>query len=250
MLVMQLLAIAAAFQGTQDFHWSGTLAAGKTIEIKGVNGDIRAVAATGNAVEVRASKRARRSDPESVELRVVTGADGVTICAVYPSRRRANTCEAGDGGQSSDNNDVVVNFEVYVPAGVQFTGRTVNGSVSATGLRADAYASTVNGSVEVETTGEAEAQTVNGDVRVDMGRIGGSGPMHFSTVNGRVDVSIPESAALTVSASTTNGDISTDFPLTVRGRFGPRHLSGTIGGGGRSISLETVNGDIALHKGS
>lgn len=250
MLVMQLLVLTAALQGTPEFRWSGVVAAGKTIEIKGVSGDIRATGTTGNQVEVTARKHARRSDLASVEIRVVTGSDGVTICALYPSRRRENTCEAGSGGQSSDNNDVVVDFEVKVPAGVKFDGRTVNGSVAATGLRADAWASTVNGSVALETTGEGEAETVNGDVKVEMGRINGTGSMHFSTVNGRIDVSIPPGAGLNVTASTTNGDISTDFPLTVRGRFGPRQLSGTIGGGGRSVSLTTVNGDISLRKGS
>ncbi len=250
MVFMQLLAIAAALQGTPDFHWSGVIAPGKTIEIKGVNGEIRAVSTSGNQVEVTADKRSRRSDLSSVEIRVVQDAGGVTICALYPSRRGDNTCAAGSGGQNSDNNDVTVDFQVKVPAGVKFDGRTVNGSVSATGLRADAWASTVNGSVEVETTGEAEAQTVNGDVRVTMGRIDGTGSMRFSTVNGRVEVSIPDGIGLNVSASTTNGDISTDFPLTVHGRFGPRQLSGTIGGGGRSLSLQTVNGDIELRKGS
>lgn len=249
MLFLQLLAVAVAFQGTQDFRWSGTVAAGKTIEIKGVNGDIRAGIATGNQVEVTAVKRARRSDPESVEIKVVESSDGVTICALYPSRRQVNTCDSSHNGQSTENNDVSVTFTVKVPAGVKFEGSTVNGSVTATGLRADASASTVNGSVEVETTGAAEAETVNGDVKVQMGRIAGTGEMEFSTVNGGIDVTIPDGVGLDVSASTTNGDISTDFPLTVRGRFGPRHLSGTIGGGGRSLSLTTVNGSIALHKG-
>ena len=249
MVFLQLLAVAAALQGTQDFRWSGTVAAGKTIEIKGVNGDIRAGIATGNQVEVTAVKRARRSDPESVEIKVVEGSDGVTICALYPSRRQVNTCDGNHGGQSTENNDVTVNFTVKVPAGVKFEGSTVNGGVTAIGLRADARASTVNGSVEVETTGEAEAETVNGDVKVEMGRIAGAGGMEFSTVNGGIDVTIPDGVGLDVSASTTNGDISTDFPLTVRGRFGPRHLTGTIGGGGRALSLTTVNGSIALHKG-
>ena len=249
MVFLQLLAVAAALQGTQDFRWSGTVAAGKTIEIKGVNGDIRAGIATGNQVEVTAVKRARRSDPESVEIKVVEGSEGVTICALYPSRRQVNSCDSRHGGQSTENNDVSVSFTVKVPAGVKFEGSTVNGSVTATGLRADARASTVNGSVEVETTGEAEAETVNGDVKVEMGRIAGTGGMEFSTVNGGIDVTIPDGVGLDVSASTTNGDISTDFPLTVRGRFGPRHLTGTIGGGGRALSLTTVNGSIALHKG-
>ena len=45
-----------------------------------------------------------------------------------------------------------------------------------------------------------------------------------------------------------NGDITTDFPLTVQGRFSKRRISGTIGSGGRQLELETVNGGIELKK--
>jgi len=45
-----------------------------------------------------------------------------------------------------------------------------------------------------------------------------------------------------------NGDLVTDFPLLVTGKFGPRHLHGTIGKGGRQLSLSTVNGSIRLRK--
>jgi len=47
-----------------------------------------------------------------------------------------------------------------------------------------------------------------------------------------------------------NGDIESDYPLTVTGKFGPRRLRGTIGAGGRSLSLSTVNGEIRLRKGT
>lgn len=251
MVVLPFLALVAALQqGSPDFRWTGTLAAGKSIEIKGVNGDIRAAAATGDQIEVTATKRSRRSDLSSVEVKVVQDAEGVLVCALYPSRREANTCDRGHGGQNSDNNDVSVTFTVKVPAGVRFDGRTVNGSVTATGLHSDASGQTVNGGVRVETAGFADGSTVNGDVNIVMGRLAGDGPLDYSTVNGSVDLTIPASAALNVRASTTNGDITTDFPLTVSGRFGPRRLSGTIGGGGRTLSLTTVNGSIVIRKAS
>src|SRR5690349_20733058 len=85
---------AAAAQG--EFHWKGKIAPGKAIEIKGVNGDVRAVAGSGD-VEVTAVKHARRRDPNDVKIEVVQHEEGVTICAVYPSdRRRENSCDAGD----------------------------------------------------------------------------------------------------------------------------------------------------------
>jgi hypothetical protein len=45
-----------------------------------------------------------------------------------------------------------------------------------------------------------------------------------------------------------NGDISTEFSLSGTTRYSRRRLEGTIGGGGRSLSLESVNGSITLKK--
>src|SRR5512144_3391419 len=118
--------LAAAPAGAQDFHWSGRLATGKRLEIRGVNGSIRTVAATGNEIDVSARKTAHRSDPDEVKIEVVPSDEGVTICAVYPTPRRARqekTWEAGDGWHSStDNNDVTVDFMSKPPAGIVFRG--------------------------------------------------------------------------------------------------------------------------------
>ncbi|MFI5008320.1 MAG: hypothetical protein ACHQKZ_12810, partial [Solirubrobacterales bacterium] len=65
----------------EDFRWQGRVAAGAAVEIKGVNGGIDAEPASGNEVEVTAVKRARRSNPDEVEIKVVEHAGGVTICA-------------------------------------------------------------------------------------------------------------------------------------------------------------------------
>jgi len=108
--------------------------------VKGVNGDVRAVLASGTEAVVNARKHSRRSDPDEVEIKVVESDDGITICAVYPTPRRAreeNSCEPGDRWHSNtDNNDVSVDFEVQVPAGIVFNGQTVNGEMRAEGSRA------------------------------------------------------------------------------------------------------------------
>jgi hypothetical protein len=238
---------AAAAQG--EFHWKGKVAPGKSVEIKGVNGDIRAVAGSGD-VEVTAVKHARRSDPDDVKIEVVEHEDGVTICAVYPSDdRRENTCDAGRGGHMNvHDNDVTVDFTVRVPAGVRFVGKTVNGDVAAADLTADVEATTVNGSIRISTAGNAEAQTVNGEIVASLGRATWSDRIEFRTVNGGITLDLPPGLSTEVRASTVNGDIETDFPLMVTGRFGPRRLHGTIGSGGRRLALETVNGSIRLRK--
>ena len=82
-LLLAALTASPAMAQDDTFSWRKVIPAGKAIEIKGVIGDITATPASGNEVEVVARKSARRSDPSSVEIKVVEHADGVTICAVY-----------------------------------------------------------------------------------------------------------------------------------------------------------------------
>src|SRR5947209_3398769 len=254
LIVSALAAGAIATASAQDFNWHGRIAAGKRLEVKGVNGDVRAVLASGAEAVVNARKHARRSDPDEVEIKVVESDEGITICAVYPTpprARRENTCQPGDHWSSStENNDVTVDFEVQVPAGIEFNGQTVNGEMSAEGLRGDVRASTVNGSVRVSTTGLAEASTVNGSVYAEMGRADWTNDLEFSTVNGGITLILPGKLDTDVRATTVNGDIETDWPLMITGRFSNRRIRGTIGAGGRALSLSTVNGEIRLKKGT
>lgn len=246
-------ALAGPALGADDFRWQGRLASGAAIEIKGVNGKIRADGAAGDAVEVTATKRAKHGDAEAVEIRVVEHAGGVTICALHPSPDgKPNVCAPGEGGRMSvaRGDDVLVDFQVAVPAGVRFVGRSVNGGVTAGGLTADSELVTVNGSVEVETRGVARAQTVNGAIRARLGRADWTGQLSLRTVNGSIDVALPADASSEVHASTVHGRIRSDFPLASSGGFVGRTLQGTIGSGGRSLELKTVNGAIALRKGA
>ncbi|HZB45411.1 MAG TPA: DUF4097 family beta strand repeat-containing protein, partial [Pyrinomonadaceae bacterium] len=245
--------VAAAEPQSNEFRWRKALAAGRVVEVKGVNGNVRAEPASGGEVEVVATKTSRREDTDTVRVEAVEHADGVTICAVYPSRDAAkpNVCAPGEGGRMNvQNNDVKVDFVVRVPAGVRFAGRTVNGNVDATGMGADVDASAVNGNVKITTTGMARASTVNGSVTAAMGSAGWSDELSFSTVNGKLDLTFPASLSAEVNAETVNGDIMSDFPLTITGRYSKRKLNGTIGGGGRELHLRTVNGDVMIRRAS
>jgi len=250
-LALAAAALTAAPAYAQDFAWNGRIAPGQTVEIKGVNGSIRAVRADGDAVMVDAVKRARRSNPDEVEIVVVEHAGGVTICAVYPTPAgaRPNECAPGDGGRlSSRDNDVRVEFTVRVPDDIHLVARTVNGEVDARGLGGDVVARTVNGDVTIETAGTAEAQTVNGSIEAALGRADWSGRIDFKTVNGSITLELPVDLHTDLRAQTVNGGIETDFPLQIQGRLIRTRVNGRIGNGGRELSLETVNGSIRLRK--
>lgn len=254
--VVLSFAAPAAAQSPDDFQWTGRVVPGKTIEIKGVNGDIRAELASGGDVEVRAAKRGRRDDPSTVRIEMVQEDGNVTICAVYPEGsagggrdgRRPNECRVGDAGHiGSRNNDVEVDFVVRVPAGVAFAGRTVNGRIDARGLRGAAHVQTVNGRIDLSTTGVGSAKTVNGSIEASVGSSAWTGLLEFQTVNGSIDLRLPKETSTNLHAKTLNGRFESDFAVTVQ-RFGGRNrrVDGVIGAGGRDLELSTVNGGVFL----
>ena len=170
------------------------------------------------------------AQPTGQTLSVLETESGVTICAVYPSRRsdRPNECRPGGRGHNDTrDNDVEVDFDVKVPAGVKFVGRSVNGAVEAEGLAADARVYSVNGDVRVASAGVVEASTVNGSVTLTMP----------ADVNAELEI------------GTVNGSIDTDFPIMVSGKMNPQSLRGRLGKGGRDLEIKTVNGSIRLRKG-
>ncbi len=229
-----------------DFDWSGVIRAGNTVEIKGINGDIRAEYTEGNQVRVHAERESRsRRDSRDVRIEVVQHDGGVTLCAVYPSRGDRNRCAPGDGGHlSNNNNNTEVDFTVYVPTGVGFRANTVNGDVEARGLTAHAYAETVNGDVVLHTTGFGEAETVNGDIIATIGDV--TEGLNFSSVNGDLIVTLPADIDANIVGETLSGDISSDFSLAIQNSFGHKNFRGTLGDGGHRIRMESVNGDIEI----
>jgi putative adhesin len=249
LLISLSLAACLAPRGAAqaDFQWRGQITSGQTLEVKGVNGDVRAVSSSTTDAQVTATKSARRSDPASVRIEVVPNGSGVTICAVYPDvpGQDRNRCEPGPNSHShTRDNDTMVRFEVQVPVGVKFAGRTVNGSVEGDSLNGD----TVSGSVKLSTTGLAVASTVNGSLNLSMGRADWPNGAKFSTVNGGITLHLPAYLNADLRASTVNGDITSDFPVTFTGPVTRRSLRGTIGSGGQELSLSTVNGGISLLK--
>ncbi len=249
-VVMLAAPEAAAQQKSDDsFHWAGVIGAGKTLRIQDVNGSVKATGTSGGEASVSAMRHAKKSDPQSVEIRVEQDGDVTTICAVWPNQQDAKGCDRSSKGNNKwDRNDVTVEFTVSVPAGVRFEGQTVNGSVAASDLTADAEVMAVNGDVSLTTRGTGSAQTVNGDVLLVLGSSTWTGDLEAKTVNGSVIVEMPTPANLDLRASTLNGDISSDFPVTLQGKMSRRNMRGTIGNGGPRLELSTVNGPIEFRK--
>jgi hypothetical protein len=226
------------------------LAPQRTLWLRNINGSITVTPSDQKTVEIHAERTFRHSPVDSVQIVTTPSNGGLTVCAVWPGR---STSCGPDGHFSSGGemhgNDVAVVFEVRLPRGVKIDASTINGDVSVDGASAPASATTVNGDVSVETAnGPASATTVNGDAHATMHGFSGPGDVKVSTVHGDAQVDLPRTTDAVVDGHTVAGDISSEFALTVTGKFASHSLSGTLGKGGRLIHISTVTGDVDVRE--
>jgi DUF4097 and DUF4098 domain-containing protein YvlB len=250
--------------------WDGRIDAGRWFNLSNINGSVTIDPSSDNSVHVRAEKLPHRDgDIRDVSFVVIQNGGDVRICTLTYDDDR---CDEDGLHSSGDHNrrrerNVEVKYTVQVPRGVRVAAGTVNGSMTVRGVGAEVRANTVNGGLEVrDASGQVTAHTVNGNVNVTtnagpvnastvngsitarMDALARDGDMKFSTVNGGITVETPSSLDANVSLNTMFGGISSDFPVQLSGKFGPRHAEGTIGRGGRRISMNTVNGSVELRK--
>ena len=242
---------------SDTFEWTGRMSSGQTLEVRGIVGDIHVTLALDDRVEVVARKRGDEDDFHQVAIEMAKDGDRIVICAVYGSWNHGEgRCHPDhDDGHDADEDrhrnvdmDVEVDYEVRLPAGVEFEGIIVSGDIEAEGLRSDVSVNTVDGKISVVTTGRAWANTVSGDIEIEMGDFGG-GELDFNTVSGDITLWLPSDFSADVEFNSVSGDFHTDFDMNIRSkkdRWIGSHIRGTIGGGGRDLSINTVSGDVEI----
>jgi len=110
------------------------------------------------------------------------------------------------------------------------------------------------------------AHTLNGAVTASLDHVTGNKPMSFTSLNGKVDVTLPADTKARLRLKSDNGSIYSDFDVKLeadggkpvvedsRGQGGKykisvdRNVTGTINGGGPEYTFQTMNGNILIHK--
>jgi hypothetical protein len=270
------LAVAAPLLGAQQqfgrdgnvWRWDGRVDNGRWMNVFNINGSVDFAPSPDNMVHLVAEKRSNGRELDDIHYEVVQAGGNVTICAIWNNNSR---CEDGGVEQLRRNdhneNHSSVRMTVQVPRSVRVGAHSVNGGVSVRDVGAEVRANTVNGGVTVRnasgpvnaetvnggvdvntSAGPVTAETVNGNVDARMASLSGNDDMTFKTVNGSVAIYVPARFDATFRFDTVHGGIDSDFPMTLSGRWGPRHAAGTIGAGGRDLRASSVNGSIQLRK--
>ena len=207
-----------------------------TIELSNVNGDVTIRGWDKNEVDMKATKRAPSDYLDLIEIKIDSTPARLSIETKYPRGRKES--------------NVSVTYELMVPKHAALSAiENVNGEIEISGVEGQIKINTVNGSAEIEGSKSAvDAETVNGRITAKWSDFPKQGDVMLRTVNGGLKLHLPDNVNADVKASSMNGNIRTDFPITVQGQFVSRKLSGRIGAGGTSIDLETVNGSIDIIK--
>jgi DUF4097 and DUF4098 domain-containing protein YvlB len=156
-----------------------------------------------------------------------------------------------------------ISLEVPVQTSLKIEAH--NGPVEVAGVQGDVEVDSHNGHVTLSNvSGTANVTTRNGILIVSMDRVEANKPTSFSSVNGKIDITLPADLKANLKLKAFQGDIWTDFDVLMAGSRATatsgnsgegkyklnfdRTISGTINGGGVDITLNTLNGAIYIHK--
>ncbi len=230
------------------FEWRGPAAAGNTLRVRDMNGDITVSPSADDTVRVRADIAWRRGDPDrSLHFTGWREGSDIIICAVWGK----GTCTAtkyDSEFRSARGTDAKVHFHIEAPAGVKLELVAINGDIAAA-ASAPVEARTSNGDIRVVTAvGPARGVTMNGSVDLRMASLVGTDSVIAKTLNGDVFVYLPDAPDAAIDLQTMTGSVSTEFPVIVTGEANRRSLRAVLGTATRTVSLRTTNGSASLRR--
>ena len=219
---------------------------------------------------------------------VVTGYDGESVIVNASSGQRGNENpdQVQNGGlrrivsnviqlnaQEKDNELTVqtnshrhtIDLDIRVPHHFSLRLKTYhNGEIHVKNVSGEMEITNINGDVVLEdVSGSAVVNTIDGHILVQFRDVTPDIPMAFTSIEGKIDITFPQSMNASVKMKSDNGEIFSDFDIEMEKReiqvdksnqTGLYKISledwvhGKINGGGPEILLKTLEGNIYIRK--
>ena len=246
-----------------SFVFDGT----PTLVVRNDNGPIHVSAGRGRTIRVRTELK----NPSKVDYDVRRDGNTVIVTATVSKR----------GWRSSFGTSASADIMVTVPVEANVELRTSNSSITVIGLRGSGTFRTSNGPLRIQDVGGRYIGiTSNGAITVQgidgtgtfrtsnswvelreargsfvtktsngaiffAGKLSPEGHNRFETSNGSVIVLLEENPSLSIDASTSNGTVTSRFPI-LASLTSDSHLVGTIGEGEADLVIRTTNGSVTI----
>lgn len=159
-----------------------------------------------------------------------------------------------------------INLTIKVPqnGGILKISTVNNGDIEISNINGEMEVENVNGHVRLTNiSGSVVANTVNGNMVTVFKSVDPKAPMAFTTLNGKVDVTLPADAKANLKMKSDRGEVFSDFDVAVDktvpkvNRTSEKGLyklniedwvQGKINGGGPEMLMKTMNGNIYVRK--
>jgi DUF4097 and DUF4098 domain-containing protein YvlB len=212
------VSIAYTIQVPRDTEVSATVASGAQT-IRGVRGPVKVQAASGT-IRVEQIER-------DVQLSTASG----SVSAIDIGNDVRVSSASGSVTVSNTRGDVRVN--------------ALSGFIRVSNPGGRIEADTASGEVEFQgAANDVKAHAVSGRLSVQ-GNPGANSYWELKTVSGTVQLGVPASANLHLSAEAVSGEIRTDIPIVIEEQ-GKHSLRAHMGSGGGRVDVHTVSGEIRV----
>ncbi len=241
-IALALLGLVSAaagetFSATEKFAQTYPLAANGTVQLSNINGAVDIVGWDKNEVALEAEKRAPDSDALArIHLNIDARPDRLVVKTEHEKTSWFGRSVRGE-----------VRYQLKVPAGASLDKiEVVNASIVVRGVRGSVHLETVNGGIRAANlAGDARLRSVNGGITAAFDVIAAGQNVSAESVNGACELTLPKDAGAHLDLSSVNGGTRCAFPITLE-HTGRHMLRGTIGGGGATVKVQTVNGGISV----
>lgn len=240
LLVAPQLLEAGLFEHKDTVEYSGEFSPTAAVELKNINGSVTIKTWDRDEYKLVATKVSKHEENLALmEVHQDISRDHAKIEVHIPKKK---------GWFSMSRIQGHVNLVLMVPATVDLENiTTVNGTLDLSDVMGPVNASSVNGRINATNLGgPTRLDTVNGSISASFSKVAQDADLSFGTVNGGIQIHLPEDLHADVRSSVVNGRISCDFPIKLEGSKSGRKLRGQIGNGGSSIAASSVNGSIKL----
>lgn len=273
-IALAVLLQAAAGRGTDT---TVTVPAGARLRLDNQGGDITIHAWDRNQIRIQADHSSRTSVEVDVRGQVVQlGARGrrgvaglvdytLTVPASMAIELGGMYAEIAIDGVKGPVKAQTLDGNISLKGGGESVNlSTVNGHIDVSGARGrvelhavsdGVTASDIQGELIIESVSgdldlrridakSVDVQTISGEITFE-GRVVDAGSYSFTTHSGEVTLAIPEASNATVTLSSANGDLNTNFAVKTERETRRRHTY-RLGTGSASVDVETFSGDLNL----
>ena len=225
-----------------------------SISIENIAGSVRVVGSSGSTVEISGT----------------LGDDVEELLVEKHGNRLEISVELPEGDHHRDL-DADADLVIHVPFDSELEVETISATIEVSDVRGEMSLESISGSIDVDgELGAIELSTISGEINVAAGSslqegsfesISGSiecaadlsdnGEFDFETVSGNITLSAPRGFSAEWEIETFSGAIANVFgPEAERtSKYAPgKELNFTTGGGGASVSIESLSGRVEIRE--